>query len=378
MRRGLTLVSGLGALAALIVMLVLVAIGPDDGDESAGSRSTPFAPRALTVGVQDDQLATISQELIPGRIERLATSGVTVTRVDVHWIEIAANAPAAPTNPADPAYSWTRYDAIFDGLAARRIEAIAVFSRSPAWANGGKEPQWAPDRTSYASFVRAFASRYNGRGHARVRLYEPWDEPNNPAYLLPQWDETTTPPTPASPATYAGLLASARREIRAVDPEATIIGLSAGHVETSAPPVGGVAVLDFVQALVPLSPEMDAVAQHLEPVVAPNASTEAVPSFATLPRLVQEFDRLAPGAPILITRMGYATAPTGLSEEDQAAYLTQALERLAAVGRVRLVVWHALQDSPERASGLLRADGTERPSWTTFASGPKSLPSGAP
>jgi hypothetical protein len=204
-------------------------------------------------------------------------------------------------------------------------------------------------------------------------MYEPWDEPNNPALLAPQWVGGGA----ASPGTYAEMLRRAYAEIKAVNPQALVIGVSAADVETSSPPSGGVAVRDFLQGLASEKPPMDAVAIHLEPQDAPNAPSQAVPSYATLPRLIREIDRVAPGAPVLVTRFGYATPPGGATEAEQETYLTQALERLAAQPRIRFASWYSLQDGLARASGLLRSDGSEKPAWARFADGPKVLPSEA-
>lgn len=372
-RRFVTLVSGAGALLALIAMLVLVAASGDD--TSASGAASPFREGALTVGLADDQIAGQTPDPVAARLDRLAASGVAFTRVDVSWAAVAPTRPATPTDPSDAAYQWARVDEVIDGLAARRIAPIVAFSASPGWANGEKGPEVAPDVAAYGAFVRAFATRFRGGGHPRVEIYEPWDEPNNPLKLMPQWDAAGT--KPASPAIYAGLLARARDEITAVTPGAVIVGSSAGHIETSAPPVGGVGVLDWIAALTALHPKMDAVAQHIEPSIPPAAPSDAVPSFATLPRLMQELEKLAPGAPVLITRFGYATPPGGLTEADQAAFLTQSLQRLAAEPGIRLVIWGALRDVPGRHFGLLRPDGTEKPAWSVFAAADKALPSAA-
>jgi len=372
-RRLVTVATGAGALVALIAMLAFIVTSDDT---SAGPRTdSPFREGALTVGLQDDQITGVIGDSAATRIERLVSSGVAFTRVDVSWPAVAPRRPAAPADPNDPAYRWTRYDDVLGGLAARRIEPLVVFSGSPGWANGGKGPEVAPDVEAYGAFVHAFATRYGRQGRPRVRLYEPWDEPNTPLRLMPQWDASGT--KPASPAIYAGLLNRAFTEIKAVSSDAIVVGSSAGDVETSAPPAGGVSVLDWTAALTALHPSMDAVAQHIEPSIAPSAPSDAVPSFATLPRLIQELDRLAPGAPVLITRFGYATPPGGLSETDQAAFVTQGLQRLAAEPRVRLVVWGSVRDTPQRQFGLLRQDGTEKPAWSVFATGPKALPSAA-
>jgi len=373
MRRILTVASGVGALVALAAMIVAIVAGTGDGDSPAAS--SPFPAGSLTVGLQDAELSTVSSELVPGRIARLASSGVTVSRVDVRWLEIASTKPANAADPSDPAYAWDRLDAVIGGLASRGIQAVVDVSGAPSWANGGKGPEWAPNVDDYGAFMHALATRYDGTAHPAVRLYEPWNEPNNPLSLMPQWDATTGQATAASPRVYAALLARAYSEVKAVAPGAQVVGLAAAHVETSAPPSGGVAVVDFVQGLAASHPKMDAVSVHIAPGAAPNAASDAIPSLGSLPRLARDLDRLAPGAPILVTQFGYGTAPGGLTEADQAAYLPQALQRLATAPQVRLVIWYSLQDAAGPPSGLLRADGSEKPAWAAFATAPKVLPS---
>jgi hypothetical protein len=373
MRRLVTIGSGIGALVALAVMIAAIVTGT--GDEGAGSTASVFPAGSLTVGLQDTRLSTGSPELIPARIALLAATGVTVTRVDVRWLEIASRKPARGADPSDPAYAWDRLDAVIDGLAAKGIQAVVDVSGTPSWANGGRGPEWAPDVDDYGAFMRALATRYDGTTHAAVRLYEPWDAPNDPLSLMPQWNSATGQATPASPALYSALLARAYSEVKVAAPDAEVVGLAVAPIETSAPPSGGVSVLDFVQGMVPSKPPMDAVSVHIAPTGPPNAASEAVPSLGSLPRLSRELDRLAPGAPIYVTQLGYRTGPGGLSEADQAAYLPQALQRLATAADIRLVIWDLLQDSPDRTSGLLRVDGSRKPAWAAFAAGPKVLPS---
>jgi polysaccharide biosynthesis protein PslG len=356
-------------------MVVLIVANRNGDDGSATAAVGPFRAAALTVGLQDDQITSVIDDSVTARADRLAASGVTFTRLDVSWVTIAPTAPAAPTDPNDPAYLWERFDTVVDALAARKLEPIVAFSGSPSWANGGGGPEAAPDVEAYGAFVHAFATRYSGAGRPRIRVFEPWDAPNTPARLMPQWDPAGA--KPASPAIYAALLNRAYAEIKAVDPDAIVAGSSAGHVEASLPPTGGVGVLDWLAALTALAPKMDAVAQHIEPTSAPSAPSEAVPSFSTLPRLMQELGRLAPKAPVLITKLDYATPPGGLTEADQAAYLTQALQRLAGESSIRLVVWGSLRDGPARFTGLLHEDGTEKAAWAVFAAGQKALPSAA-
>lgn len=372
-------VLGVAMLAALGAMVALIAIGPSSDSSSDGPAALPGLPaEAMTVGAQDDLLAVEPVDSLPARMDRLQQTKVTISRLDVLWADAAPTKPASPRNPDDPAYNWQRTDTVIDGLDKRGIATIVAFSRVPGWANGRQGPENAPDPDAYAAFVHAFATRYAGEGHARVDLYEPWNEPNNPAMLMPQWNGAGTGAKPASPATYASLVARARTEIRGVNPTARIIGPTLADIEASASGVGGVGVVDFLTALAPLKPGFDATSQHLVPTSAPGAPSTRVPSLATLPRLFALLDQVAPGRDLLVTQVGYATSPGGLSEAQQAQYVTQTMTALAANPRVRLGMWSPFQDTLERPAGLITATGTPKASLAAFTDDPKSLPSKRP
>jgi len=67
---------------------------------------------------------------------------------------------------------------------------------SPGPAGTPGRERDAPDPRAFAGFAQAVASRYTGRfpdpNHRgrrlpAVRLWTTWNEPNNPDFLLPQW-----------------------------------------------------------------------------------------------------------------------------------------------------------------------------------------------
>ena len=99
---------------------------------------------------------------IEARLDLVAATGVRVTRVDVLWNELAPTRPARADDLADPAYRWSRYDRVVDGLARRGIAAILNVYRSPSWANGGRGPAWALSEADYGAFMTALARRYDG------------------------------------------------------------------------------------------------------------------------------------------------------------------------------------------------------------------------
>ncbi len=369
----LTLITGIGALAALAVMLVLVL--RSDTEVATGADVLPTGK--LLVGLQDERLPTVPVGELPARLDRLKVSGVAITRVDVLWAQIAPSKPAKPEDPADSAYQWGRTDAIIDGLRDRGISVVVSFGQTPGWSNGNKTPEWLGGIDDYGAFVRAFATRYSGAAHGDVAIYEPWSEPNNAAMLMPQWTGAGSTATAVSPVAYAAMLARAQKEIAAVSPKAAVAGLGLADIETSAGGVGGVGVADFIRALAPAAPKMTLVSQHLSPVDAPGTPSTRVPSVAAMDRYLDLVDTVAPDADVLVTAVGYATPPGGLSEARQAASIGTTMKALAAHARVRLAIWYSMQDTLERPSGLVRTDGTEKPAWKAFLDTPKTEGSGS-
>ena len=60
------------------------------------------------------------------------------------WREIAVARPAAPRDPADPAYRSPALDAALADAAGRGIAVSLLVLRTPAWANGGRSQAHAP------------------------------------------------------------------------------------------------------------------------------------------------------------------------------------------------------------------------------------------
>lgn len=340
--------------------------------------------------MQDDRLPVSALPDVARRVQALDGLGLRVTRVDVLWEDVAPTRPADGADPGDPAYDWRRLDAIVDGLAARDIAVILSVYRTPEWSNGGHNHRYAPELPYYADLMTALATRYDGRTrdaegrtHGPVEMFEAWNEPNISGFLWPQW--RTTPEgavVPASPGIYAGLLEAAYASVKAVQPDAWVIGLSGGPSGGDRPPNGSVGIVRFIRELAERRPPADAWAQHLYPATGPGEST-AMPSFRRLSELIDELDRVRPDLPVLITEFGWLTRgtavrPSHVSEEEQAAHLREAVDALAAMPRVRLAVWFQLQDNALWTSGLLREDESPKPAWEVFRALPRFIaPAGA-
>jgi hypothetical protein len=151
-----------------------------------------------------------SQDLLEARtrpqvISQLQSLGVKALRVELSWADVAPSANSATkpsfeaTNPG--LYAWGEYDAVI--AEANRLHwpvLLTVTSPVPRWATSNKAAPYItrPDDKDFQEFMTAVARHYG----SKVSLFSIWNEPNHPAFLLPQWNSNGTP---ASPRVYRGL-----------------------------------------------------------------------------------------------------------------------------------------------------------------------------
>ncbi len=363
-------VGGLVAVAVAIAAVVgAVMLSGGDGAESPGA----------IVAVQDDHLPVDPIETIPARLDLIGDTGVTTTRVDLHWAAIAPSRPDDPTDPMDPAYDWGRTDLIMLGLAERGITPIVSAYNTPPWASGGLvEPgivanTLAPDPQDFADFMAALATRYSGEMTSpggdplpEVRRFEIWNEPNLGGFLKPQVVDGVR----VSLDNYAAMATAAYEPIKAANPDAIVIAGVGGPRSSTSPT--GVGAVEWARGLVEKDIPLDAYSQHVYPSAAPNEPTEVVPSWSSLGRFLDEIDAFRPGLPLYITEAGYTTADTAfrassVTEDEQAQYLEEIydLPQLKS-GRIKAVVWFNLQDNVNWPAGLLREDLSRKPSYERF------------
>ncbi len=123
--------------------------------------------------------------------------GVDVLQMQLQWDKVAAQRPADPGNPSDPAYRWQATVDEAVAQARRSGMRVALLVRgSPPWANGGRGPEWAPAPGDYADFLTAASRRYKS-----VRRWMIWGETNRAAVFQPLPRNR-----PQGPRTYARLL----------------------------------------------------------------------------------------------------------------------------------------------------------------------------
>ena len=367
-RRGRVVIGLVGLAAAIVVVAGAVML-------SGGDDATPVGAVAA---VQDDHLPVDPIDTIPDRLDMIAATGATTTRVDLFWKDIAPSEPGRPRDPADPAYDFSRADLIMLGLAKRGITPIVSVYNAPRWATGGPPAAGAinpnaPDPEAFGDFMGALAARYSGvvaspggETLPEVRHFEIWNEPNLPLFFSPQYEGDD----PVSLDAYAAMDRAAYPAIKRANADSIVIAGVGGPRSSTSPT--GIGAMDWLKGLREREIPLDAYSQHVYPAAPPLADTTVVPSWATIGRVLEELDTWRPGLPLYITEAGYTTATTPyrtekVTEDEQAEYLSQifSLPQLRT-DRVKAVVWFNLQDNADWPAGLQRGDLSKKPSYEAF------------
>jgi Glycosyl hydrolases family 39 len=371
MRNRARVVAGLIAVAAAIA-LVVGTVSCGGGDDAA--------PASAVAAVQDDRLPIDALDGLAARLDLVADTGVTTTRYDIFWAQVAPSRPADPRDPADPAYDWARADLVLRGFAEREVTPIVSVYNAPTWATGGRyEPPGyqintaTPDPEDFADFMAALTARYSGEFTPsggdplpEVRHVELWNEPNLSGFLRPQFENGR----PVSLDRYAAMVKAAHPAMKAANPDVQVIAGVGGPRGSTGET--GIGAIDWLQGLKQRGIPLDGYSQHIYPSAGPLVPTEAVPSWSSIGRFLEEIDGFRPGLPFYITEAGYTTAPTpyrdvAVTEEEQAEYLTQiySLPQLRT-DQVKTVVWFNLEDNANWPAGLYREGLEPKPSHQRF------------
>jgi hypothetical protein len=353
---------------------------PTDEDPAtrAPAESPPGSPtetaRPMLVGFMDD--ASFRWRRSRARmLDRARATGARLIRALIRWDVAAPKRPAAGRPPFIRPRMY-ELNELVAGAKARGMEVQFTIWGTPAWANGGQGPNYAPtDLGTLRDFAHGLAARYPS-----VRRYSIWNESNTNLFLAPQFDRAGRS---VAPKTYAALYRAAYEGIKSANPKALVaIGETGSHGRdepSPGPAQDRHSPARFAQLLSRERPrlEFDAWAHHPYPI-SPNVPPDGdanwpnvtLPAIERLGRSLDRwFDREA--TPLWITELGYEAAPAepyGVSEGAQADYAEKAIELAAAVPRVEVFVWFTFADSEHNSwqSGLLDAASDERPAYERF------------
>jgi Cellulase (glycosyl hydrolase family 5) len=338
---------------ALLVVVAAVALGALYFTRSSQNR--------MALGLQDDALLTSAEPLALPTVQAL---GPKLLRYNIVWSDIAKKRPAAPGNPADPAYAWTNADKIVALADTLHASLLFTIVDAPGWANGGASPAHAPtDTAEFGTFCGVVAERY-----PTVSRFTIWNEPNRGQFLQPQGSDGS-----AAPRTLAGLAKACIPAIRAKSPQAKVaIGPIASRGGQ-----GGLSPIPFLADYRAAGgPQPDAIAlnPYLEgqaPVYAPD---ERPKDGAVTVRNLDWLEGLLKQAygttmPIWLTEFAVRTVPP-VTDADQATQLRETVDLVRAhYSYVPLLVWFLLRDqSPTDywRSGLVDTAWHRKPSFAVF------------
>ena len=348
-------------------------------------------------------------------LDEIDALGADTVRSVVVWSRVApARRPrefAAADPRAYPPAAWDPFDDLVRGARARGLGLLlSPTTPGPRWASGcrPRRPTCKPSPRAYGAFVRALGRRYsgayrdeNGGVLPRVRRWSLLNEPNQPAWLTPQYDRHG----PVSPRLYRGLARAGIAALRASGHgrdqillgETSPIGRTWGALaRRPMPPV------EFLRTLFCLGPLRGPAARRAAcggrfrrlavsgyahhpyprggsrpPASRPMARGEiTISSPRRLTRILDaaaRAGRLPRRLPVFYTEFGFQTNPPdrlfGVRPRLQAAYINQADWMAWRNPRVRSVAQYKLVDEGTVSSfqsGLRYVDGRAKPSYAAY------------
>jgi hypothetical protein len=202
-------------LAAAAVAVLAAAVGAQVG-----------LAQPIETGVYLEELGPY--QAAPTVFRRTVRAGGTLARLTLYWREVAPTSPPAswdPTDPVDPNYRWSEFDARLRATAAAGLEPLVTILGAPRWAQQGHEVpapgSYLPDVSAFADFATAAARRYSGDfpDVPRVKYFQAWNEQNLSTYLEPQLVNGK----PVAPAHYRQMLNAFADAVHGVLPDDVVI-----------------------------------------------------------------------------------------------------------------------------------------------------------
>jgi cellulase (glycosyl hydrolase family 5)/Big-like domain-containing protein len=332
--------------AQTVLLAVLLTVA------TAISVTTPASARAAEPGV------VLANQSAPEN-SQVATLGT-------HWVRLFATWPDLEPERGVIAANWiANYEQTFHSLPAGTKVILDVVG-TPEWETGSSNEHTPPANPhDYAAFVGALAQRFG----SQVSAYEIWNEEDSSGW----WAGGP------NPAAYEQLLEATYPAVKAAEPNATVV-------------LGGLTGNDyaFLEGVYQAGAKgsFDAVGVHTD---------TACNKLSPYEFLRGEGNRLVPDSflayrevhavmlangddkPIWMTELSWRTTnatcsegawagqtAAGVSEEQQETYLRQAYHCLAEDPYVQVALWFPLTDEGAVTSGLLRANGSRKPSFAAM------------
>lgn len=354
-----------------------------------------FAQLTLTSGAAPDRnpkkaIWGPSHELGPKQYKIYKELGISIYSLAIGWDRTAPTRPADPTNPDDPAYRWPK--SVVQGVAAAAKAGMRVnleLTKTPPWANGGRELNWAPDNPKdFADFATAAARKFPD-----VHLWMIWGEPSRRKNFMPYEKAdsraaTLTPEQAQGPERYARILDAAWQALHSPSLPGSNRNLVAGGSTFTAGDIRPAQWIRYMRLPNGMPPRLD--------LYAHNVFSTRRPSFGNRPSSFNAMDFSDVGRleRIVVENLGrpYGKSmiplfisewcvPTGPKDDefnywvdppDQAEWIKSAFEMvnsqrfIYALGWIHLIDKQSDRHETRTTCGLLREDGSRKPGFHAF------------
>jgi hypothetical protein len=316
-----------------------------------------------------------------------------IIRLNLDWNLIATRKPTKPTDPADPAYNWATYDQVLLNASKNKIQVLFTIVGTPRWAQGSKKGiNRMPSKiSSLKYFAQAAATRYSGKfvrddktKLPAVRKWLAWNEPNNPVFLVPQWQKIGKRYRPIGARNYVAICTAIWSGVHATHLAKEVVGCGAtdprgnNSGRNRRPSISPLAFLADLKHYGLSGRHFDVYAHHPyygsrteSPTTKPKGKQTV--TLANLGVLTKELGKLYGNKKLWITEYGYQTRPPdrafGVTWKNQARYLTKAFAIARKNPRVTMMLWFLLKDESRLGgwqSGFFTAAGKKKPAYDAF------------
>jgi Cellulase (glycosyl hydrolase family 5) len=337
-----------------------------DPSRSSQLRRTLLLAGVLAITTMTTAPSALGAEAGVNLVGNTASQEPSVQALGTHWVRMFASWPdLEPTKGAFSTFWLSYYEETFRALPSGTKVILDVVD-TPSWETGSSNEQTPPTNPEeYAAFAGALAQHLG----TKVAAYEIWNEE----------DSTLWWPSGPSPAAYTQLLKDTYPAIKAADPSATVVlgGLTGNDFEflEGVYQAGGKGYFDAVGV------HTDTACDVLSPYDFVRGVGNRLIADSFLAYREVHAVMLANGddKPIWMTELSWRTTnatceegafagqkAAGVTEEQQATYLRQAYHCLAQAPYVQVALWFPLEDEAAATAGLLRSDGSHKPSFAAM------------
>ena len=307
------------------------------------------APSRFDTGTQDP--LEFPEQDPGGAYQAARGEGMRFIRLPIPWSVIAGARPANPTDPDDPHYAWGRVDSRLSPVFNHGLTPIIAVFAPPGWSHAGSRLTTNPG--DFGDFMKAFARRYSGGSHPRVRYWQIWNEPNLRMFL----DD--------SAARYRALVNAGYSAVKSVHSDNVVI---AGGLAPFSDPENkyGIAPLPYMRSVLKAKVSFDIWSHHPYTSGGPNHHAELAgdASLGDLPEMRRVLVAARKAGRIRSTRFwvtefGWDSKPPdpgGVPLATHARWTAEAMYRMWQTG-IDTMIWFKLRDDPFKGDWGSNFDG---------------------